>query len=201
MKLDSLRLSLHHPAVAPPVPASRPPRLLAAHAALSSWRLDRQLAAGVPSASSRLLAARARRLAEPATRRMLARSLRRAVVRSMAPTRRSPVVAADPRLIAGWADGLLGIAERLERPEPLATCAVARVRLLVGDGTGPLYSDRAERTLGEAIWAIADALQAACPPHQWGCPVITKLDPDHVAWTCAGCGAVAYSPHLGCTPD
>jgi hypothetical protein len=31
----------------------------------------------------------------------------------------------------------------------------------------------------------------ACPPHDWGCPVILKLDPDHVAWTCGRCGALA----------
>ena len=28
-----------------------------------------------------------------------------------------------------------------------------------------------------------------CAPHDWRCPVIIKLDPDHVAWTCARCGA------------
>jgi hypothetical protein len=28
-------------------------------------------------------------------------------------------------------------------------------------------------------------------PHDWRCPVTIKLDPDHVAWTCASCGAIA----------
>ena len=32
---------------------------------------------------------------------------------------------------------------------------------------------------------------AACPPHLWGCPVVMKMDPRSVAWTCASCGAIA----------
>ena len=30
-----------------------------------------------------------------------------------------------------------------------------------------------------------------CPPHTWGCPVVMKVDPRSVAWTCATCGAIA----------
>jgi len=29
-----------------------------------------------------------------------------------------------------------------------------------------------------------------CPPHAWGCPVVMKVDPRSVAWTCASCGAI-----------
>lgn len=29
-----------------------------------------------------------------------------------------------------------------------------------------------------------------CPPHLWGCPVVMKVDPRSVAWTCASCGAI-----------
>jgi hypothetical protein len=39
-----------------------------------------------------------------------------------------------------------------------------------------------------------------CPPHHGGCPVIMKLDPEHVAWTCARCGLVALSDDLGVRP-
>jgi hypothetical protein len=39
-----------------------------------------------------------------------------------------------------------------------------------------------------------------CPPHRWGCPVIMKLDPEHVAWTCAWCGEVAKSDDVGVRP-
>ena len=33
-----------------------------------------------------------------------------------------------------------------------------------------------------------------CPPHAWGCPVVMKLDPRSVAWTCAHCGAIVTVP-------
>jgi hypothetical protein len=31
---------------------------------------------------------------------------------------------------------------------------------------------------------------SSCPPHAWGCPVVMKVDPRSVAWTCAHCGAI-----------
>ena len=50
---------------------------------------------------------------------------------------------------------------------------------------------------------LASTLHAAsrpgrdCPPHTWGCPVVMKVDPRSVAWTCAGCGAIVTVPHGG----
>ncbi len=35
-----------------------------------------------------------------------------------------------------------------------------------------------------------------CPPHHWSCPVIMKLNPEHVAWTCGRCGPGATSDDL-----
>jgi hypothetical protein len=46
----------------------------------------------------------------------------------------------------------------------------------------------------------APAARPPCPPHDWRCPVIMKLDPDHVAWTCARCGAMALSDDLALRP-
>jgi hypothetical protein len=31
-------------------------------------------------------------------------------------------------------------------------------------------------------------------PHDWNCPVLMKLAPDSVAWTCANCGAIVTTP-------
>jgi hypothetical protein len=42
--------------------------------------------------------------------------------------------------------------------------------------------------------------EAVCPPHEWGCPVIMELDPEHVAWTCARCGAIATSDDRSVRP-
>jgi hypothetical protein len=39
-----------------------------------------------------------------------------------------------------------------------------------------------------------DVSHRPCPPHSWGCPVVMKVDPRSVAWTCAGCGAIATAP-------
>jgi hypothetical protein len=30
--------------------------------------------------------------------------------------------------------------------------------------------------------------------HAWACPVIMKTDPEHAAWTCVCCGALAVTP-------
>jgi hypothetical protein len=41
--------------------------------------------------------------------------------------------------------------------------------------------------------------ERSCPPHTWGCPVVMKIDPRSVAWTCAGCGAIVTAP-VGAPP-
>jgi hypothetical protein len=38
------------------------------------------------------------------------------------------------------------------------------------------------------------AADRECPPHTWGCPVVMKVDPRSVAWTCASCGAIVTVP-------
>jgi hypothetical protein len=32
------------------------------------------------------------------------------------------------------------------------------------------------------------------PPHAWDCPVVMKMDPGSVAWTCANCGSIVTVP-------
>jgi hypothetical protein len=43
------------------------------------------------------------------------------------------------------------------------------------------------------------AAEHDCPPHAWGCPVVMKVDPRSVAWTCAHCGAIVTVP-VGAPP-
>jgi hypothetical protein len=33
-----------------------------------------------------------------------------------------------------------------------------------------------------------------CTSHTWACPVLTKRDPQAIAWTCARCGAIHTTP-------
>lgn len=156
------------------------------------WWLDRELADGRSPGSSRDLSVRAMQLVGAAARREVACSLRRVVLDAERPCE-SVVWATVPLrrgVIVRWREGLLGLAERLEAREPVNPCGVARARLLVCDGTGPLYNPTPERSFEDALWWIADGLRL-CPPHAWDGPVLMKLDPEHAAWTCARCGAVA----------
>lgn len=89
-----------------------------------------------------------------------------------------------------WREGLLGLADRLEQPVPVNPCGVARTLVLLSDGAGPLYNPAPERSIGEAIWWVVDGLEP-CPPHDWDSPKVMKLHPEHVAWTCRRCGAIA----------
>ena len=56
------------------------------------------------------------------------------------------------------------------------------------------------RTNGAVRHQAAPHAKPLCPPHDWRCPVIMKLDPEHVAWTCAHCGAMALSDDLALRP-
>jgi len=162
-------------------------------------RLDSELAERWPADATDLHWVRSRELCDPLTRDWLALALRRVVadaehpgvILSRAPVRRDAVRASR--------EGLLGLAERLEAPAELNPCGVARVRLLVTDGTGPLYSCLSGASIGDAVWWIADGL-TFCPPHRWGCPVIAKLDSGQIAWTCARCGLIARSDDLAVRP-
>lgn len=156
-------------------------------------RLDRELADGRAADVSVDRALRAQQLVDSRTRRGFARSLRRlvaaaerppALIGSAVPVRRDA--------IQPWREGLLGLADRLERSGPINPCGVARVVALVTDGAGPFYNAGSERSIADAVWWAADGMQP-CPPHAWGSPVIMKLDPEHAAWTCARCGAIALT--------
>jgi hypothetical protein len=168
-------------------------------ARLLRHRIDSQLAERWPPDATELHRIRARELSDPLTRHEVALALRRVtldaegpgVILSRAPVRRAAVLA--------WREGLLGLAEQLEGPAEVNPCGVARARLLITDGTGPLYSFLSGASVGDAVWRIADGLRL-CPPHRWGCPVIAKRDPEHVTWTCGRCGLVATSSELEVRP-
>jgi hypothetical protein len=158
------------------------------------WRLDHELADASPRAASEDWALRARQLAHPITCRELARSLRHLLASAEDPgaVRLSSSVPVVREVVMSWREALLGVAEHLERSTPVNARGVARVQVLVTDGAGPLYNPAPDRSMREAIWWVADGL-ALCRSHDWRCPVIMKLDPEHVGWTCARCGAIATS--------
>lgn len=123
-------------------------------------RLDQQLAEGFGGDSVEDRALRGRQLAGRRTRRRLARSLRarvKDVDRPIGP-HLSAAVPVSRKAVLSAREGLLGLAERLESTDPVNPCGVARVLMLLTDGTGPLYGPSAADRLREAVWWIADGL-------------------------------------------
>jgi hypothetical protein len=171
-----------------------PPLGVSVRALWHRRRLDRELAAGCACDAPEDRAWRARQLAHPVTRRRMARSLRSVVDDAALPATAglSSAVPVCRKAVVPWREGLLGLADRLEQPGPVNPCRVARTLALLTDGRGPLYNPVPDRSIGEAVWWVADGL-APCPPHAWGCPVVMKLDPEHVAWTCGRCGAITMT--------
>jgi hypothetical protein len=117
------------------------------------------LAYGVACTTPEERALRARQLADPSTRRGLARSRRE--LSADAEGGRvafSAAVPIDRRAVGPWREALLGLAERLEQPVEVNPSGVARVLVLLTDGAGPLYNPGRDRSIGEAIWWVADGL-------------------------------------------
>jgi hypothetical protein len=121
--------------------------------------LDAALAAGSSPDSNISLALHAGRLCKPAHRRLLARSLARIVAASEAPTGRrvtpvcrSAVLKVRPELAT--------IAGRLSASGPVDVRGVARLRLLLADGTGPLYQPARRSQLHAELRAVLSALDS-----------------------------------------
>ncbi|MFL5866797.1 MAG: hypothetical protein ACJ766_06830 [Thermoleophilaceae bacterium] len=120
--------------------------------------MDRELAEGWAPESCRALARRARALTRPDVREQLARSLRRLerdASRPAAPRICRAPVERDEIEDASYELRLL--ASRLTAPSQVAPRGVAQVRLLLSDGTGPLYQ---RRRPGELAAAARDAMSA-----------------------------------------
>jgi len=157
---------------------------------LRRWQLDRDLAAGCVISGSADLALRARRLGEPRARLQTATSIRRVVATARSP--RLSLSAAVPPVRAAvlpWAEGLLGLAERLEQPVPLAARGLARAALLVRDGAGPLFTASAGESLGDAIWAISEGLEP-CTLHGLDDGFFLQNGRSRSERICARCGTL-----------
>ena len=146
---------------------SSPPRSLKRwlRVQLHRGRLDHQVADGFGPDPIEDRALRARQMTARRARRRLARSLR-ARVKDLERPVAHQMTAAVPlcrRAVLPWRESLLGLAERLEGPDPHNPAGVARVLVLLTDGSGPLYNPAVADRMGDAVWWIADAL--ALEPH------------------------------------
>jgi hypothetical protein len=130
-------------------------------ARVRTHHLDRQLAGGVPPERSAALSLRARRLADPGFAAFLARRVHEIVREAV--VRRVPRAQIAVRLsaVAALSAELDELARRLLAPRPAAVCGLAQVSVLLGDGSGPLYSARADEDLGAAVRRARAALEIA----------------------------------------
>jgi hypothetical protein len=109
-------------------------------ARLRAYQLDRQLAVGVPAPAGSALAVHQERLTSAAEREAIARVLRQAVHHARAGgaplSSRIPV---HPTNIAAAEDLIDTITLRLHSPPPVSARGMARLRLVLSDGCGPMY--------------------------------------------------------------
>jgi hypothetical protein len=136
-------------------------------ARLNGFRLDNELARGVPPEAHGALALRAQALGEAGTRRVLARALQRVLEQARCEHRGGRIstrLAVRRKEILDAADELDEIVVRLLGPGPLRACGLAQVRLLVTQGGSPLYARHTATAVRDAATAVLDELE---PAYNW----------------------------------
>jgi hypothetical protein len=128
---------------------------------LRGHRLDLRLAAGERYECGGRLADRARFLTRAKTRERLATSLREIVSAADEPSLPPGSVPLASDEVSAAAYELRLLASRLQAPGPVDPRGVAGVRLLLTDGSGPLYNRRSETPLEVAAIAARRALAPA----------------------------------------
>jgi hypothetical protein len=109
-------------------------------AKLFANKLDRMLAVGAPLAEGSALTVHAARLTSVDEREAIARALRRSVDTARnRNVRMSSAIPLNVPNIIGAEDRIDEITLRLHSPRPVAARGVARLRVLLADGVGPMY--------------------------------------------------------------
>ncbi len=120
--------------------APRPSLMARVTARLRAYQLDRQLAVGVPVPAGSALAVHQARLTSVAEREAVARTLRRAVDDAHAGgAPLSSRVSMHPINIRAAEQLIDAITLRLHSPRPVSARGMARLRVVLADGSGPLY--------------------------------------------------------------
>ncbi len=118
---------------------------------LRAPRLDNELARGCAPDSNFALALHAERLVRPSQRQLLARCLARIVDAAGSPaTVRSRVPLARGRVFDDRGE-LKALIDRLRAMGPIDVRGVAMIRVLLTDGTGPLYATSSARNLNAEL--------------------------------------------------
>jgi hypothetical protein len=145
------------PRSSPPAPA--PGRIVdRVRARFSAAALDRELAHGVCPDSRPVLELRARALSRPPVRRELGDQLRRIIRQAHQPPGPSMPIRARRAGVLAAEDELRLLAGRLQSPRRVAVVGIAKVRVLLCDGSGPLYYRASDEDLGSAVREATSAL-------------------------------------------
>jgi hypothetical protein len=138
-----------------PSTAPSPPGWARLGARLLTTSIDRRLAEGRATDSSRLVAARARLLVSPAARGVLADNWDNLLIRAhRAPGLRDPRVRLNRDWIVACEPEVRRVVQALRGPGPLAARGVAMASGLLSDGTGPLFNRRRSAELGSALRGV-----------------------------------------------
>lgn len=124
--------------------------------------LDQRLCHGEPPESSVPLAVRAVHLVGPASRRYLARTVRRVVALTSQPSWCSHVPVSYRNVRAALRE-LEALHERLEASGPVSAYGIAQLRALLTDGAGPLYRGSNRDDLAERLRDVLTALDELPP--------------------------------------
>lgn len=127
-------------------------------------RLDRTLAAGIAPEVDVLLALHAQRLVREDTRLELAASLERLLHAASRPAwalSRIPSMAVLPRVAAARPD-IESLVDHLRACVPVSARGVALVRILLRDGSGPLFRYESTGDLGVQVRQAVRALEPSC---------------------------------------
>ncbi len=127
---------------------------------MRAWELDTAIANGANPDSTAALSLRANRLIGRPARRRLSRSIRRLAQQSRLPPR--PIHESAPicwRQVVRLRPLLEELAVRLAGPGPVDARGVAQLRLLLIDGSSPLFSHSRAEELEAVLEAALDALE------------------------------------------
>jgi len=121
--------------------------------------LDRRLAAGESETTDRLLAARAHLIVARQGRLSLANDWEHLLARARRPiVPRSPRLPVESTTILAAEHQVRELIALIRQPAHVKPRGMALARLLLTDGTGPLYNSRRSADLGPALQAAATAL-------------------------------------------
>jgi len=128
-------------ASAGPPGGQRPPLIARLTARVRAGKYDRLLSVGVTPEPGSALAAHRARLTSAAERDAIALSLRRAVhdAHDHTPTASSSRVPLNVPNITAAEKLIDQVMQRLHSPRPIGALGMARLRLVLSDGAGPLY--------------------------------------------------------------